>query len=90
MIGCVVFAEAVWNTSRVPRLADAAYQARLQALTSMVFTLGLTGGALWAGLVVDRLGVQALNIGAAALAAASDDRSTIGAICGYASNCGSS
>ena len=67
VIGFVAFAEAVWNTSRIRRVADAAYQARLQAITSMAFTLGFTLGTLWAGAAIDRVGHVALLWGAAAL-----------------------
>ena len=68
VLGFALFAEAVWNTSRVRRLADSVHQARLQSLTSMAFTLGLTVGMLWAGAFVDRLGVAALLGGGAVLA----------------------
>ena len=64
-LGFLAFAQAVWNTSRVPRLAASDYQARLQSLTSMAFTLGTPLGALWGGLVVDRYGLVALIGGAA-------------------------
>lgn len=67
VIGFVAFSEAVWNTSRVRRLAGDAYQARLQAITSMAFTLGMTVGALWAGFAVDRFGLVALLGGAIVL-----------------------
>jgi MFS family permease len=67
VLGFALFAEAVWNTSRVRRLAEPAYQARLQSFTSMAFTLGLTVGMLWAGALVDRVGVSALLLGAIAL-----------------------
>ena len=70
-IGFIAFAEAVWNTSRIRQLAAPSYQARLQAITSMAFTLGFTVGTLWAGIAVDRLGLVALLGGAAALAACS-------------------
>jgi hypothetical protein len=45
----------VWNTSRVRELADPAYQARLQAITWMAFTLGFSVGMLWAGTAIDLL-----------------------------------
>jgi len=67
-LGFLCFAQAVWNTSRVPRLAEKGYQARLQSVTSMAFTLGTPLGALWGGLVVDRFGLPALIAGAALLA----------------------
>ena len=67
-LGFLAFAQAVWNTSRVPRFAASDYQARLQSLTSMAFTLGTPLGALWGGLVVDRYGLLALIGGAATLA----------------------
>jgi len=63
-LGFLAFAQVVWNTSRVPRLAGPAYQARLQSLTSMTFTLGAPLGALWAGAAVDRFGLPALMVGA--------------------------
>jgi predicted MFS family arabinose efflux permease len=65
------FAQAVWNTSRVPRLAEPIYQVRLQSVTSMAFTLSAPLGALWGGAAVDRFGQQALLAGAALLAAIS-------------------
>lgn len=69
-IGFVLFAEAVWNTSRVRRLAGPEYQARIQAFTTMAFTLGMALATLWAGVAMDRLGPAALLLGASALAAA--------------------
>jgi predicted MFS family arabinose efflux permease len=66
-LGFVAFSKAVWNTSRVRRVADAAYQARIQAITSMAFTLGFSVGMLWAGVAIDRLGLVALVGGAVAL-----------------------
>jgi predicted MFS family arabinose efflux permease len=66
-IGFVLFAEAVWNTSRVRLLAQAAYQARLQSLTTMAFTLGAMLGQLWGGAAVDQFGPAALVGGAALL-----------------------
>jgi predicted MFS family arabinose efflux permease len=70
-MGFVAFAEAVWNTSRVRRMADPAYQARIQSLTSMAFTLGFTVGALWGGAAIDRFGAVALVGGAVVLGAVS-------------------
>jgi MFS family permease len=67
MIGFVTFAEAVWNTSRIRQSVPPAYQARLQALTSMAFTLGVALGTLWAGAALDRWGVLALVGGAVVL-----------------------
>jgi len=61
-LGFLTFAQAVWNTSRVPRLAEPEYQARLQSLSTMVFTLGPFLGALWGGLAFDRFGIRALLI----------------------------
>ncbi len=66
-IGLLAFAQAVWNTNRIRQLADPQYQARLQAITSMAFTLGLLVGALWAGAAIDRLGNRGLLLGAAVL-----------------------
>jgi predicted MFS family arabinose efflux permease len=66
-LGAPAFAQAVWNTSRIRELADPAYQARLQAITSMAFTLGFSLGMLWAGIAIDRLGLTALAGGAALL-----------------------
>jgi MFS family permease len=67
VLGAPAFAQAVWNTSRVRELADPAYQARLQAITSMAFTLGFSLGMLWAGVAIDRFGLTALVGGAAVL-----------------------
>lgn len=68
-LGFVMFAEAVWNTSRVRLLAEPSYQARLQALTTTAFTLGGMVGLLWGGIAVDRFGPAGLLGGAGALAA---------------------
>jgi MFS family permease len=65
--GAPAFAQAVWNTSRIRELADPDYQARLQAITSMAFTLGFSLGMLWAGVAIDRFGLTALVGGAAVL-----------------------
>jgi MFS family permease len=65
--GAPAFAQAVWNTSRIRELADPAYQARLQAITSMAFTLGFSLGMLWAGVAIDRFGLTALVGGAVVL-----------------------
>jgi len=67
VVGLGAFAQAVWNTSRIRELADPAYQARLQAITSMAFTLGFSLGMLWAGVAIDRFGLMALVGGAAVL-----------------------
>ena len=67
-LGFIMFAEAVWNTSRVRLLAVPSYQARLQALTTMAFTLGGMVGLLWGGIAVDHFGPVALLGGAGALA----------------------
>jgi MFS family permease len=67
VLGAGAFSQAVWNTSRVRELADPAYQARLQAITSMAFTLGFSLGMLWAGVAIDRFGLTALAGGAAVL-----------------------
>ena len=69
MIGFVAFSEAVWNTSRIRREADPAYQGRLQALGTMTFNQGSILGSLWGGAAVDRFGRVALLGGAAVLAA---------------------
>lgn len=63
-IGFVLFAETVWNTSRVRMLASPAFQARLQSLTTMAFTLGTALGQLWGGIVIDRIGINGLAGGA--------------------------
>jgi predicted MFS family arabinose efflux permease len=68
IIGWVLFSQAVWNTSRIRQIAGPAYQARLQAITSMAFTLGFSLGLLWAGAAIDRLGLVALLGGALMLA----------------------
>jgi len=65
--GLGAFAQAVWNTSRIRELADPAYQARLQAITSMAFTLGFSLGMLWAGAAIDHFGLAALVGGAIVL-----------------------
>ena len=67
VLGAGAFAQAVWNTSRVRERADPAYQARLQAITSMACTLGFSLGMLWAGVAIDRFGLTALVGGAAVL-----------------------
>jgi MFS family permease len=67
VLGAPAFAQAVWNTSRVRELAAPAYQARLQAITSMAFTLGFSLGMLWAGVAIDQFGLTALVGGAAVL-----------------------
>ena len=67
VLGAGAFAQAVWNTSRIREQADPAYQARLQAITSMAFTLGFSLGMLWAGVAIDRFGLTALVGGAALL-----------------------
>jgi MFS family permease len=67
VLGAPAFAQAVWNTSRIRELADPAYQARLQAVTSMAFTLGFSLGMLWAGVAIDQFGLTALAGGAAVL-----------------------
>jgi len=67
VLGAGAFSQAVWNTSRIRELADPAYQARLQAITSMAFTLGFSLGMLWAGVAIDRFGLTALVGGAAVL-----------------------
>jgi predicted MFS family arabinose efflux permease len=67
-LGFLAFSQVVWNTSRVSALAEAAYQARLQSITSMTFTLGMPLAAIWGGAVVDRFGLPALLGGAGLLA----------------------
>jgi MFS family permease len=67
VLGAPAFAQVVWNTSRVRELADPEYQARLQAITSMAFTLGFSLGMLWAGVAIDQFGLTALVGGAAVL-----------------------
>ena len=71
VVGFLLFSEAVWNTSRVRLLAAEAFQARLQAITTMAFTLGGALGALWGGAALDRLGQSGLWIGAGLLAVVS-------------------
>ncbi len=66
--GFVVFAEAVWNTSRVRLAAPSELQARLQALTTMTFPLGTMLGLLWGGPAIDAFGLPALAVAAGALA----------------------
>jgi len=67
VLGAPAFAQAVWNTSRIREMADQAYQARLQAITSMAFTLGFSLGMLWAGVAIDHFGLKALFGGAIVL-----------------------
>jgi len=67
VLGAGAFSQAVWNTSRIREQADPAYQARLQAITSMAFTLGFSLGMLWAGVAIDQFGLTALVGGAAIL-----------------------
>jgi len=62
-LGFFAFSQVVWNTSRVSALAEEAYQARLQSITSMAFTLGTPLGAIWGGAAVDRFGLPALLVG---------------------------
>lgn len=64
VLGAPAFAQAVWNTSRIRELAAPEYQARLQAITSMAFTLGFSLGMLWAGTAIDHFGLMALSGGA--------------------------
>ena len=52
-------------------LAGEAFQARLQAITTMAFTLGGALGALWGGAALDRLGQSGLWIGVGLLAVVS-------------------
>jgi predicted MFS family arabinose efflux permease len=66
-IGFAVFAQVVWNTSRVRLIAEPTFQARLQSITSMVFALGSAIGQLWGGIVLDRFGVTSLIGGAVVL-----------------------
>jgi MFS family permease len=63
VIGFLIFAQAVWNTSRVPRLAASEYQARFQALTTMAITIGSSVSAFWGGFAVDRFGLNSLLAG---------------------------
>jgi MFS family permease len=67
VIGAGAFSQAVWNTSRIREQAAPAYQARLQAITSMAFTLGFSLGMLWAGIAIDQFGLTALVGGGVAL-----------------------
>ena len=66
-LGFLAFSQVVWNTSRVSALAEPAYQARLQSVTSMAFTLGTPLAAIWGGAAVDRFGLPALLVGAGIL-----------------------
>lgn len=59
VLGFILFSQAVWNTSRIRLQAEPSYQARLQALTTMAFTLGGAFGQVWGGLTVDRFGMPA-------------------------------
>ena len=71
VLGFILFSQAVWNTSRVRLKADPMYQARLQSLTTMSFTLGGAIGQLWGGISVDRFGMQAFTGGGILLLAIS-------------------
>lgn len=62
-LGFILFTQAVWNTSRVRLKADPQFQARLQSLTTMSFTLGGAIGQLWGGIAVDRFGMLAFTGG---------------------------
>jgi predicted MFS family arabinose efflux permease len=64
LVGFVLFSQAVWNTSRVRLLADPPYQARLQALTTMAFTMAGALGMAWGGIALDRIGAPSLVIAA--------------------------
>jgi predicted MFS family arabinose efflux permease len=68
LVGGVVFSQAVWNTSRVRQAADPAYQARLQALTTMAFTMAGAAGQVWGGIAIDHFGMSSLLVAAALLA----------------------
>ena len=70
-IGFLLFSEAVWNTSRVRLLAAEAFQARLQSITTMAFTLGGALGTLWGGAALDTLGQPGLWSGTGLLACVS-------------------
>jgi MFS family permease len=78
VIGFVLFSEGVWNTTRVRQVAPTTHQSRLQAMTSMAFSLGLAGAALWAGVAVDCFGPLALAGGSVVLAAVA-----VGAVVGW-------
>jgi predicted MFS family arabinose efflux permease len=69
IFGFMAMYQAVSNTSRIRLLADPAYQARLQAIATMVFWIGSASGQLWGGIAVDRFGVTALLAGSAMLLA---------------------
>jgi len=68
ILGFILFSQAVWNTSRVRLKAEPAFQARLQALTTMAFTLGGALGQVWGGITVDRFGMLAFAGGGIVLA----------------------
>ena len=67
ILGAATFSQAVWNTSRVAKLADQKYQGRLQAITSMAFNLGFALSMFWGGAAIDRFGLISLVFGAALL-----------------------
>ena len=71
VIGFTIFAEVVWNTSRVRLLAEPAFQARLQSITSLAFVLGGAIGQLWGGVALGQFGMMGLIGGAAVLGALS-------------------
>jgi predicted MFS family arabinose efflux permease len=67
IIGFTIFAEVVWNTSRVRLLAEPTLQARLQSITSLTFALGSGIGQLWGGVALDQFGMTGLIGGAGVL-----------------------
>jgi MFS family permease len=67
VVGSIFGAETVWNASRVAELADAVFQGRLQAITTMVLGVGAALAALWAGPVLDAFGRRGLVAAAIAL-----------------------
>ena len=71
VMGFLAYSQAVWNTSRISRLAGSTYQARLQSITSMAFTLGILFAAIWGGTAIDYFGLRALLVGAGLLASLS-------------------
>jgi predicted MFS family arabinose efflux permease len=71
VVGFALFTQAVWNTSRVRLQADPAYQARLQSLTTMAFTLAGAAGMAWGGVAIDQFGMPSLFVAAGLLAVVS-------------------
>ena len=62
ILGFLVFAQVVWNTSRVPRLAEAAYQAACNPSHQWRSPWAHRWGR-YGGVAIDRFGLPALIAG---------------------------